>query len=171
MDTQAWVDQYDAHIASTVRRFGTFIQYVGGNEECSCEGCENVPDDSPAFAYTVGLFGLGHPELLVFGVDSHTAAHLLNELSDRIRSGENLVAGQLIKLQSFPSQIVAEEVPNPGEIVFTANDFYRRPDAASVPVLQLSYEEGGIFPWDSCYPDPARQPRPGTFSALPGGPF
>lgn len=165
MDTQAWVDQYDAHIANTVRRFGTFIQYVGGKGECNCEGCEDMPEDSPAFAYTVGLFGLGHPELLIFGVDSHTAAHLLNELSARIRAGENLVAGQLIEVEGFPSQIVPEEVSNPGKIVLTANDFYRRPDTASVPVLQLTYEEGGIFPWDSRYPDPARQPRPGSFSA------
>lgn len=165
MDTQAWVDQYDAHVANTIRRFGTFIQYVGGEGECSCGGCEDVEDDSPSFAYTVGLFGLGHPELLIFGVDSHTAAHLLNELSRRIRGGENLVAGQMIEVDGFPSQIVPEEVPNPGDIVFTANDFYRRPDTASVPVLQLSYDQAGLFPWDSGFADPGRQPRPGTFTA------
>jgi len=57
-------------------------------------------------------------------------------------------------------------VPNPGEIVFTANDFYARPETASVPVLQLSYDDAfGRFPWDDGFLDVDRQPRPGTFKA------
>lgn len=42
----------------------------------------------------------------------------------------------------------AEEVPNAGEIVVVAGDFYQGPSRASVPVLRLSHDDcAGIFPW------------------------
>ena len=40
-------------------------------------------DEGPAFAYTVGLFGLGHPELLIFGVYPEDALAVLNDLHRR----------------------------------------------------------------------------------------
>ena len=74
--------------------------------------------------------------------------------------------GQLIEFGDWPHHIVPEIVPNPGEIVFGANGFYQRPDSASVPVLQLSYDDSnGLFPWDDGYVAPELQPRPGTFRA------
>jgi hypothetical protein len=42
---------------------------------------------------------------------------------------------------------------------------YQRPDEASVPVLQLTYDEAGRFPWDEDLAHPESQPRPGTFQA------
>lgn len=162
--TMAWVDQAKAHMTEVIRRRGWMIQYVGG--ECSAPDCPGEEADGPPFAYTVGLFGIGHPELLVFGLPPHTAAGLLNAFGERIRRGEDLVPGQLITLPGDHHRFVVEEVPNPGEIVFAANDFYQRPDEASVPVLQLTYDDGGgIFPWDDGYPAPQMQPRPGTFRA------
>jgi hypothetical protein len=152
--TQAWLDQEDAHVAATVRQHGWFIQYVGGDE------------DVPPFAYTVGLFGLGHPELLILGVPSGTAAGVLNDLGDRVRAGDDLVPGEIITFDEWPHRIVAEPVPNPGEIVLAANRYYRRPDEQSVPVLQLSYDDkAGRFPWEEGYAAPEMQPRPGTFRA------
>jgi hypothetical protein len=61
-------------------------------------------------------------------------------------------------------RIVPEPVPNPGEILFTANSYYDRPPLASVPALQLSYTDGR-FPWERDYAAPWMQPRPGTFDA------
>ncbi len=63
--------------------------------------------------------------------------------------------------------MVVEQVPNPGDIVYGANRHYRRPDEASVPVLQLTWDDGaGRFPWDDGYSVPASvQPRPGSFRA------
>jgi Domain of unknown function (DUF4262) len=47
-----------------------------------------------------------------------------------------------------------------------ANRFYLRPDEASVPVLQLTYDDRpGRFPWEPGYAVPDMQPRPGTFRA------
>jgi hypothetical protein len=163
--TQAWLDQEDAMVTDVIRRYGWYIQYVGGGL-CSRPGCDCGDDEGPAFAYTVGLFGLGHPELLIFGVDPHTAAGVLNYLGEQVRAETTLLPGQLITFDEWPHRIVPEEVPNPGDIVFTANRFYQRPDEASVPVLQLSYDDReGRFPWEDGYAAPELQPRPGSFTA------
>lgn len=163
--TKAWHDQEDARVAAAIRRSGWAISYVEG-EDCSRPGCDCGPGDGPPFAYTTGLFGLGHPELLVFGVDPHTAAGLLNSLGSRIKDGEYLVPGVEVDFEEWPHKVIPEVVPNPGEIVFEANRFYKRPDQASVPVLQLSYDDiEGRYPWEEGYAAPELQPRPGTFSA------
>jgi hypothetical protein len=114
----------------------------------------------------VGLFGLGHPELLIFGVDPGTACGVLDDLGERVRGGEPLLPGITIEFDEWPHRIIPEVVPNPGDIVFFANIFYQRPDEASVPVLQLSYDDiEGRFPWEERYMAPEMQPRPGTFRA------
>jgi len=155
--TQAWLDQEDAHVAQVIRQHGQFIQFVGG-------GPGDVPPD---FAYTVGLFGLGHPELVILSVGAHTAFGVLDTLGARIRAGANLVPGETLVFDEWPHRIVVEEVPNPGEIVLAANRHYRRPDHASVPAYQLTYDDKwGRFPWDEGYANcPELQPRPGTWAA------
>ena len=163
--TQAWIDQEDAWLADTIRRHGWAIQYVGG-ESCSKPGCKCAPTEDAAFAYTIGLFGLAHPELLIVGAGMETSAGVLNELGDRIRGGEALLPGQLITFENWPHRVIPEVVPNPGEILFGANAYYQRPAVYSVPALQLSYDDKkGRFPWEDGYASPAMQPRPGTFAA------
>ncbi len=163
--TRSWVDQHATWMRNTVHRLGWAIQYVAG-EECSRPGCDCPPGDGPPFVYTVGLFGLGHPELLILGAPPETAAAVLNDLGERVRAGEALLPGQLITFHDWPHRIIPESVPNPGDIVFSANDFYRQPDKHSVPVLQLTYDDTeGRFPWDDGYAAPEMQPRPGTFNA------
>jgi hypothetical protein len=161
--TQAWSDQYDAHVTATIRRFGWSIQYVGGGI-CSRPGCTCEGDDGPPFAYTVGMFGLNHPELLIFDVDPETALAVLNEVSGRVLEGDSFLPGMTLELDDWDRSILAEAVPNPGDIVFVANDYYRRPAEVSVPVIQLTYpDDEGRFPWDpGCT---SNQPRPGEFSA------
>ena len=165
MDLQAWIDQEQAHIVEMIRRTGWAIQYVGG-DTCSRPGCDSPPDEQPPFAYTIGLFGLGHPELLIIGVDPATAQGVLNTLALRMRQGEVLMPGLIITFEDWPHRIIPEVVPNPGEIVLGANSFYQRPPEHSVPVLQLTYDDTeGRFPWDQGYIAPEMQPRPGTFAA------
>jgi hypothetical protein len=163
---QAWLDQEDARIASVIRRHGWAIEYIGGGC-CSAPGCDGGGDDWPPFAYTVGLFGLGHPELLAFGLEPETTARLFNALGDRIRDDEALIPGQMITFgEEWSHRVVPETVSNPGEIVFSANRFYQRPAEFSIPVLQLSYDDVlGRFPWDDGFSDADLQPRPGTFRA------
>lgn len=165
MDQQAWIDQVDAEITAQIRDVGWYVTYVGG-AHCSRPGCDSEPDDRPPFAYTIGLFGLNHPELLMVGVPPNVASVVLGALGQRIRAGENLMPGSLITLDEWPRRIIPEEVPNPGEIVLWSNDFYQRPPEHSVPVLQLTYDDAaGRFPWDDGYARPELQPRPGEFAA------
>lgn len=165
MDAQAWLDQEDVRNKEMIRQNGWYIQYVGGSQ-CSRPGCECADVGGPSFAYTVGLFGLGHPELLIFGVSPETAAGVLNALGEGVLGGHDVVPGQLIGFDKWPRRVIAEAVPNPGAIVFAASHYYQRPDEDSVPVLQLSYDDAKErFPWDDGFADAALQPRPGTFSA------
>jgi len=154
---QAWLDQEDEHVAQTIRKYGRFIQFVSNDSG----------DSPPAFAYTVGLFGLGHPELVVLSVDTGTAGGLLNHLGERIRAGDNLVPGSLLTFDEWPHRVTVEEIPNSGEILLSANRHYQRPPEASVPAYQLTYDDKqGRFPWDPGYSNsPALQPRPGTWRA------
>lgn len=162
---RAWLDQEDARITSVIRRHGWAIEYIGGGC-CSAPGCDGGEDEGPPFAYTVGLFGLGHPELLVLGLDPATALQLLNTLGERIRADETLLPGRLLTVEGWDHCLVPEKVPNPGEIVFSANRFYQRPAEFSVPVLQLSYDDTeGRFPWEAGFADLDLQPRPGEFRA------
>jgi len=165
MDEQAWIDQHEAWIKDVIRRRGWAVQYVGG-ATCSRPGCCPAPSDETPFAYTVGLFGLGHPELLIFGVGPEAALEVLNDAGAWIQGGGEMLPGMLLTLGDWPHRIIPEPVPNPGDIVLWANSHYRRPSEYSVPVLQLTYDDAeGRFPWDEGYATPESQPRPGTFIA------
>ena len=162
---QAWIDQENANLKALIRKHGWSIQYVGG-DSCSAPGCDHPEADGPAFGYTIGLFGLGHPELLIFGCPPETTAGILNDLGNRIRKGSDLVPGQIVTFENWPHRVIPEPVPNPGEIAFSAQDYYRCPIDDPVPLLQLSYDDTkGRFPWEDGYATPELQPRPGSFSA------
>ncbi|TDN92725.1 DUF4262 domain-containing protein [Microbacterium sp. BK668] len=153
----AWLDQEDKRTAQTIRRHGVSIEYVGGD----------MRRRATPFAYTIGLFGMGHPELLVFGLDARTTGLLLNDVADRVRQGSDIVPGQVLEFAGWNHRVTVESVPNPGEIAFAANRFYQRPGEASVGLLQLTYDDrDGRFPWDEGYSNAVWiQPRPGTFTA------
>jgi Domain of unknown function (DUF4262) len=155
--TIAWLDQEDARLAQTIRSHRLAVQYVHAGEE----------PDEPDFGYTVGLFGLGHPEWVAVGLDHETAGDLLNEVAGLVVAGRDLVPGEVLSDDDGTPVITVEVVPNPAEILFSANRFYQRPDEYSVPAFQLTWAiDGGLFPWDVHYPwGPERQPRPGTWRA------
>ena len=148
--TTAWLDQEDARLAQTIRRHRLAVQYVGRGEE----------PDEPPFAYTVGLFGVGHPELVAVGLEHEMACGLLNRVAEMVLDGRDLVPGEVIS-ESGEEILAVELLPNPGEVLFSANRFYQRPDEYSVPAYQLTWAHpGGIFPWDPSYPCPPEcQPR------------
>lgn len=148
----AWLDQEGRHVTEIVRLHGCFIQAIHGD------------GGLPPFAYTVGLFGLGHPELIVFGLDIDSAGHTLNWFFDRIRSGSDLTPGEVVRPSGSDTRFLVEEFPDPGAAVYSANRFYQRPREASVPVYQLTWDANGAFPWEFGYPySAALQPRPGQY--------
>jgi hypothetical protein len=155
--TGAWLDQEDARVASLIRTHGWAIQYVMGDE---------TRQKTP-IAYTVGLFGMGHPELVFLGGCTHDACGVLNDVGGRVKAGEQFLPGMLITFDVWPHRLTVEELPNPAAILFGANRHYGRPDEASVSALQLTHDDiEGRFPWDAGYSIPSWiQPRPGTYTA------
>ena len=153
--TIAWLDQEDARLAQLIRAHRFAVQYVG----------EGDVDDEPAFGYTIGLFGLGHPELVVVGLGHERTHALLDTTARLVAEGRNLVAGEQLECTRVP--LVVEELPNPGDVVLGANRYYQRPAEVSVPAYQLTWAHAdGTFPWDDGYPcGPGCQPRPGTWRA------
>lgn len=148
----AWLDQEDRHVTDTIRKHGCFLQYVYGEGE------------QPPFAYTVGLFGIGHPELIMFGLDARRSARALNHFFDHVRSGSDLTPGEVSWPWGDTVGFLVEEFPEPGATLLSANRHYQRPPEASVPAYQLTWSMDGFFPGDEGYPlPPTVQPRPGTF--------
>ena len=162
VQSQAWLDQEDRQVSLTVREHGCHISYVYG---CGCAD-PRCADQTP-FAYSTGFFGLGHPELLIFGVDAGTSMAVINHLFARVRGGEDLVPGELVRFADWPQCIVVESVPNPEEIALVAQRHYHKPPFDPVPLLQLTWDDrNGRFPWDAGYSVPeSAQPRPGSFRA------
>jgi hypothetical protein len=152
----AWLDQEDARTARLVREHRFTVTYVWGEDP-----------GEPAFGYTTGLFGLGHPELVVVGVGHEAAYGMLDRAARLVVEGRDLVPGEQLTWPDRPGGLVVEDLPNPGEILFGANRFYRRPDEFSVPAYQLTWPHAdGLFPWDDGYRcGPGCQPRPGTWHA------
>lgn len=153
----AWLDQEDARLTETIRAHRLAVQYVVAGEE----------SDEPCFGYTVGLFGMGHPELVAVGLGYEVTGALLNKVAGLVLDGRDLVPGEVLTDDDGVPMVMIEPVPNPGEILFSANRFYQRPDEFSVPAFQLTWTHpGGLFPWDPGYPcGPGCQPRPGTWRA------
>jgi hypothetical protein len=155
-EIRAFLDQQDAWTRDTVRRCGWAIEYVHGEGE-----------RDPPFAYTVGLFGLGYPELVVFGMDPGDSAGVLNDVGGRVRDGERVIPGELLSFTNWPHRLHVLPLVNPAEVLFAANRFYRRPDHDPVPALQLVWDDReGRFPWEPDFAAPRwLQPLPGTFRA------
>jgi hypothetical protein len=152
----AWLDQEHARTAALVREHRFTVTYVWGEDP-----------GEPPFGYTIGLFGLGHPELVVVGLPHDVTYGMLDRTARMVVAGRDLVPGEQLTWPDREHGLVVEDLPNPGEILFAANRFYCRPDEFSVPAYQLAWaDDDGCFPWDDGYAcGPERQPRPGTWQA------
>jgi Domain of unknown function (DUF4262) len=123
-------------------------------------------DGWPPFAYTIGLWRLGHPELVLFGLEPQKAYGLLGVIAEdvcingrRVADGDEFFEGDW--------EFKAFALPKPGQVVARANVFFRRKPRQSVPALQLVYPDvHGVWPWEpDCHLFPGQQPMPGQFAA------
>ncbi|MQA11483.1 MAG: DUF4262 domain-containing protein [Pseudonocardiaceae bacterium] len=149
-------DQYNAWERDVIRTYGWAIQYVLGDE------------DGPPFAYTVGLSGFDHPELIAFGLGQQNSAALLNDLGERVRAGETLRHGQLVSFAGWAHHAVLVTVPDSSEHLLGANAAYRSTGGPAIPALQAVYNDvGGRFPWHDGYTIPSEiQP---VLGSVPSG--
>ncbi|QDO87243.1 DUF4262 domain-containing protein [Ornithinimicrobium ciconiae] len=183
---RAFEDRQRSMITDHIRSHGVHLVYVAPAGECDCcrEVGEAAPDagdqvadllgraqelpprlDQP-FCYTIGLFGIGHPELVVLGLPQDASMTVLNAAAHQVSGHrQDLVPGQVVP--QLEPHLLVEEIPNPGMIVFQANNYYKRPLQASVPAYQLTWSDpAGRFPWDEGRQGgPWIQARPGDYRA------
>jgi hypothetical protein len=156
---QQWEDQESARLRENIRRYGWALQGVLGDDR----------KQDPGFSYTAGLWGFGHPERVVFGLDHRHAGRLLNEVGEQIRAGLTLVASEGVYASSMhPShRLRVFPVPNPESLILVAQEQYRTDGGLVVPAVQLVYADlNGAYPWEPRYRYPRwLQPMPGTFVA------
>jgi hypothetical protein len=114
-----------------------------------------VDDDWPEYAYTVGLTGLNHPELVLFGLERWRLFGVLAAYAEDIRDRRRnpLSNGARTSLGEWRFTVVA--VPNARQLLPRANAIYGRRFRA----LQLVYPDvHGVWPWDRrCHLLPGQQ--------------
>lgn len=110
------------------------------------------------FAYTVGLWTIGHPELIVFGLQPETAHAIFATAYERISQGNHFHDGDLVTdlvQNGFP--IYFRTVPNddPDYPLGTATDYYGH---RNYKVLQLVLSDTQKrLPWEPNYETQWRQ--------------
>lgn len=125
-------------------------------------GCECLRSEEPPFAYTTGLFGLAHPELLIVGVDPQTAAGVLNDLGNRVPQG-----GSPPRSAHRIREVATLDNPRggaqPRRDLLGANAYYQRlPDYSVQRCSPATTTFGTRFPREEGCAAPKMHPRPGT---------
>lgn len=110
----------------------------------------------PPFAYTVGLLKLGHPELIIYGLEAtEGAGEILNTVGARVRDGERVLPGHVIdNALGNGYKLMPVQVPDSSDTLTVANSFFRG-DGDPVPAIQLVWPDKlHRFPWDDGYSVP-----------------
>jgi Domain of unknown function (DUF4262) len=140
-------DRGDVKLLSDIKRCGWHVVYVG--ERTSSLG----------FGFSVGLsYSLGHPEILVIGLDYHNTVTLLNEIGSEVKRGTRFVPGVRYDgiLIDYPFAFITVERKRNTELLGYACWFYQSDDFS---VLQGIWPDTmGRFPWEpGCDPKVAER--------------
>ena len=141
-----WLDDPDelrrlAEIREDVAAFGWSGLSVGEREGC------------PAFGYTVGLAGVGHPEFIVFGLSPRTRHGLLQWFAQCVVAARRFVHGERYSDVVPDSEFAVRRVHERhfADHVGYAMWYHRVSDSqGELEVLQIVWpDEAGLFPWES----------------------
>jgi hypothetical protein len=142
-------DEILFRVHSRIETQGVCVEYAFGDGQ------------DPPWAYTVGLLRLGHPEVIVFGLDECCTAYAIECLLDEIRAGFTRPVGRTRRQPKLGDPGVAVRlVPVPdhywdcsdesGHRLCIAVEYYRALgwERSEVRALQLVWANGsGRFPW------------------------
>lgn len=138
-------DTIDAGIEDDIAHHGFATHHVTGDAS------------RPSWSHTVGLDGLGYPELVVVGVTAEAGGALLHWIVDLLRGGERLTAGRdrHLAFRGVPIRLV----PVPEQCWDDDNDLLRAGRAhrrgtgrARSQALQVVWADGaGRFPWEATF--------------------
>jgi len=140
---------FEERCVADVERYGLHVLEVGAEE------------DSPAFAYTVGLHRtFAHPELIILGLGLDTMHQLLNDVAAALRAGRRFAAGD-----------VTDEFLEGYDVTFrTVPERHYRPylgwanwfnGGRAYPALQMVYpDRARRWPWEPGVADDFRRNQP-----------
>ena len=117
-------------------RSGIRLVHVG--DRCDCGRCEapSLPA-ADRFGYTIGLTGIGQPELLLRGHDSHRTAAVLGRWAEAVAEGDRFAAGHLLCEGPGGPCWRLVPVPDPGATLLWTAHYYRRPRWPAIQALEL----------------------------------
>lgn len=143
-------DEQDRRVIDTVLKHGWQVIMVA---EGACDDPEHqerldaYPDEAPAFAYTIGLgHRVGHPELLMSGLDHRLMHGCLNGIAQRIMDGLRLTPGDALEDVLAGVPVAVEQVTDLAlaETVTWSGWFHRRkPEALAI----VWPDRNGVFGW------------------------
>lgn len=148
---ESYEDQ-DRRVIDTVLKHGWQVIMVA--EDAGCDDADHhghSADDhdgtGPAFAYTIGLgHRVGHPELLMSGLDHRLMHRCLNGIAQRIMDGLRLAPGDAIENVLAGVPVAVEQVTDDAlaENVTWSGWFHRRkPEALAI----VWPDRNGVFGW------------------------
>lgn len=139
-------DEHVQRIDLLVREHGVAIQLVGAG------------DGEPSFGYTVGLFLMPHPELILFGLPPDLTKLLLNDLAFSVlRGGMGYDEGDLVHHLLRDHAVLLGPVADPFEHLGVAFATARRRAQATSEVRALQVhlpDPAGLFVGDEGYAGP-----------------
>ncbi|WP_134741529.1 DUF4262 domain-containing protein [Nocardioides sp. 503] len=145
-------DELDRRTIDAVLQHGWQVMLVSPDAACCSLDHDDLADDDPgahgpAFAYTLGLgHRLGHPELLMSGLDLGVMHRALNAVATRIMAGLRPVPGDALEDVLAGVPVAVEGVSDEGllDAVTWSGWFHRRKPEALALVWP---DRTGIFAW------------------------
>jgi hypothetical protein len=99
----------DRSTASRIASHGFAVNSVGYGM-CSVPGCHCAPRERHPWTYTVGLTGLGQPELVLMGLDPVPAHFAISWVAAERRAGRPVLLDQPFLIDGHPAKVV--DVPD-----------------------------------------------------------
>jgi hypothetical protein len=145
-------DGLDRRVIDTVLQHGWQVIMVADGAGCEHPEHHDHPDDQhdgtgPPFAYTIGLgHRVGHPELLMSGLDPRLMHGCLDGVARRVMNGLRLTPGDALEDVLAGVPVAVERVSDIGlaETVTWSGWFHRREPEALALVWP---DRRGVFGW------------------------